>query len=262
MLYPGTAGTNDIRRYLALLALCVAAYAAYSAGNYLSYVGIAYYLLCAAALVKNHPKAPLMLWTGVGAHIFLTGYALWLWQSEKIIPCHYCLAAAGFVLMAATVMYRLPLVILPAVLIAGVWIAWPWIFEGATQTDSFQAKDEPTVQIQTTGTQPENKPGETEENVPPTATVSETRPEQAEKQNSPEATALTEQTAGAAGSGKTEIQTETTEKITSATPDPAIQPDKAPGTVPAGSTQPEINTGSTSNEKPDKPVVTEKPKSG
>jgi hypothetical protein len=87
----------DIRKIFALLALVAAIVAARGAGNYLAYAGVSYYLICIIAILLRFRRAGCLLWFAVGVHVLLTGWSLWSWHTELIIPCHYCLWAAGFV---------------------------------------------------------------------------------------------------------------------------------------------------------------------
>ena len=118
----------DIRKIFALLALVAAIVAARGAGNYLAYAGVSYYLICIIAILLRFRRAGCLLWFAVGVHVLLTGWSLWSWHTELIIPCHYCLWAAGFVLLAATAFYRLPAAVLPVLLMVGVSAAWPYAF--------------------------------------------------------------------------------------------------------------------------------------
>ncbi|MFX4262412.1 hypothetical protein ACOBQJ_09425 [Pelotomaculum propionicicum] len=143
----------DIRKILALIALAGASVMAYGAGNYLSYTGVTYYAICAAAVILNFNRAVLLLWAAVGVHAVLVGYGLWNWQSANIVPCIYCFGAAGFALLAASAYTRLAAAAAPVFLIAVTWYAWPYLF-----TDNGQAGVPQQTQTQTTEQQPENKP--------------------------------------------------------------------------------------------------------
>lgn len=111
-----------------LLCLAGAVYSAYNVGNPLSWAGIVYYALCAFAVLRRDSRALPMLLVAVGIHAGLISYSLWQWKELKTIPCHYCFAAAGFVLAAAVTRMKLPAVILPLMVMVGVGFAWPWIF--------------------------------------------------------------------------------------------------------------------------------------
>ncbi len=187
MFDPESSKKVDARKIIALIALAGASAMAYGAGNYLSYVGVAYYVICAAAILLNFSRAGLLLWAAAGAHILLAVYSVWNWQAAGIIPCQYCFGAAGFVLIAATALYRLPAVILPVLLMTAVWLAWPSMLSNngqtgvnqrqtKSQTIEQQALDQP-VEARTEST------GESGKTVPTTQTGStaaqvETRLEQ------------------------------------------------------------------------------------
>ncbi|NPV89515.1 MAG: hypothetical protein HPY50_01910 [Firmicutes bacterium] len=128
--------TLSIQRSLAILALVGAIIASYNAGNILAYTGIAYYILCIVALLMNYTRANLLLWAAVGVHVGLTSYAFWRWQALGIIPCHFCLMAAGFALAAAVVYYRPKLAVLPLALMLVVGYTWPYIFAVENNQDS------------------------------------------------------------------------------------------------------------------------------
>lgn len=129
----GSLNKPDPRKILALIALSGAAVSAYFAGNYLSYVGISFYVICAAAILLNCNRAVLLLWAAVCAHILLVGYSLWNWQSAQVFPCTYCFGAAGFALLAATVYTRLAAALATVLLIAITWYAWPYVFTEKSQ---------------------------------------------------------------------------------------------------------------------------------
>lgn len=116
------------RRILVLIALAAAAYAAAGRGNTLAYIGMVYYFLCAIAVFRNDPRAAYLLWAAVAVHLALVVYSVWKWQIMSVIPCHFCMAAAGFALLAATAWSSMRLAILPAILMVGVWFAWPLAF--------------------------------------------------------------------------------------------------------------------------------------
>lgn len=128
-------GLNRIRelgvqRLLAVLALIGAIGAAYGAYSILTWPGIAYYTICIAALLfVRDPKVTYLLWFAVVFHAVVTvAYPLWLWHTQQIIPCIYCFAAFCFALIAAMIMYRLPVAVLPVLLMAGMLYAWPYAF--------------------------------------------------------------------------------------------------------------------------------------
>lgn len=145
--------TVDVRKITALIALAGASAMAYGAGNYLSYIGIAFYVVCAAAILSNCSRAGLLLWTAVGVHAVLVGYGLWDWKSANTVPCIYCFGAAGFALFAASAYSRLAAAVAPVFLIAVTWYAWPYLF-----TDNGQAGVPRQTQTRTTEQQTENKP--------------------------------------------------------------------------------------------------------
>ncbi len=152
----------DVRKIFALLALVAAIVAARGAGNYLAYAGVSYYLVCMLAILLRFRWAPYLLWFAVGVHVFLTGWSLWSWHTELIIPCHYCLWAAGFVLLAATAFYRLPAAVLPVLLMVGVWAAWPYAF-GDKVLDEINPPAGETIQpVSAPG---DNQPGEKDDTL-------------------------------------------------------------------------------------------------
>lgn len=187
MFDPESSKKVDARKIIALIALAGASAMAYGAGNYLSYVGVAYYFICAAAILLNFSRAGLLLWAAVGAHMLLTAYSVWNWQAAGIIPCQYCFGAAGFVLIAATALYRLPAVILPVLLVTCAWYAWPFMFSdngqaGVIQQQTQSQTTEQQAADQAVEARPEST-GESGKSVPATQTGSaagqaETRPEQ------------------------------------------------------------------------------------
>lgn len=128
----------DPRKILALIALAGASIMAYRAGNYLSYVGITYYVVCAAAIILNYRRSAFLLWAAVVAHVVLVGYGLWNWQSDNVVPCIYCFGAAGFALLAATVYTRLAAALAPVFLIAITWYTWPYLFTDKGQAGVIQ----------------------------------------------------------------------------------------------------------------------------
>ena len=140
------------RRALVLLALAAAAVSAAGRGNALAYLGMTYYFVCAVAVFRSDRRAGYLLWLAVAVHLTLVAYSVWRWQALAIIPCHFCMAAAGFALLAATAWYRRPLVVLPALLMISVWLAWPLVF-AAEQPQSNQ----PGSQVQEAA-RPNEKP--------------------------------------------------------------------------------------------------------
>ncbi|MHB8158716.1 MAG: hypothetical protein ACYDEQ_15250, partial [Desulfocucumaceae bacterium] len=114
----------NIKRVLVILALAGAITAAYGSGNYLSYAGISYYIVCIIAVLLNYQRSNLLLWAAVGFHALLTGYAVWRWQAAGIAPCSYCLTAAGLALVAAVAHYRPKLAIAPIILMMVIWYGW------------------------------------------------------------------------------------------------------------------------------------------
>lgn len=117
-----------IKQLLVLAALVGAIIAAYGKGNALAYTGIAYYAICAVAVVINHRRTALLLWLAVLAHAVLVGYLVWDWQINGLIPCSRCTAAAGFVLLAAVAWWKTAAAILPALLMLVVWYGWSIVF--------------------------------------------------------------------------------------------------------------------------------------
>lgn len=158
MFDPESLKKGDSRKIIALIALAGASAMAYGAGNYLSYVGIAYYFICAAAILLNFSRAGRLLWAAVGAHILLTAYSVWNWQAAGIIPCQYCFGAAGLVLLAATALYRLPAVIMPVLLVTCAWYAWPFMF--SNNEDAGVIRQRQQTQSQTTEQQAAEQPVE------------------------------------------------------------------------------------------------------
>lgn len=137
-----------LNKILVLMALAGACWAAYERGNVLAYIGIAYYVICAGAVLLNHRRTSLLLWLAVLVHVSLTGYMLLDWQINGLIPCYYCVAAAGFALLAAVAWWKTPVVLLPALLMVAVWYAWPMIFYPQTdQNDTGKPKTvKPAIQ--------------------------------------------------------------------------------------------------------------------
>jgi hypothetical protein len=117
-----------IKQLLVLAALVGAIIAAYGKGNTLAYIGIAFYAICAVAVIINQRRTSLLLWFAVLAHAALIGYMVWDWQINGIIPCSHCTAAAGFSLFAAVAWWKTPLALLPAVLMIVIWYEWSIIF--------------------------------------------------------------------------------------------------------------------------------------
>ncbi|NPV92710.1 MAG: hypothetical protein HPY50_18230 [Firmicutes bacterium] len=115
-------------KIIVVAALLAAARSAYGSGDLLAYMGIAYYLVCITALVVDHPRTGWLLLFAVAVHAVLTSYAVWRWQALGIIPCHFCLLAAGFALLAAVIYHRPRLAALPLALMVAVWWAWPLVF--------------------------------------------------------------------------------------------------------------------------------------
>jgi hypothetical protein len=116
------------RRLLVLLALVAAAIAAAGRGDTLAHIGMAYYLLCAISVFRNDQRSGYLLWAAVGVHLMLVGYSAWRWQTLAIIPCPYCMSAAGFALIAATAWSKIRIAFLPVLLMLGAWYAWPLAF--------------------------------------------------------------------------------------------------------------------------------------
>lgn len=117
-----------IKQSLVLAALVGASIAAYGKGNALAYTGIAYYTMCAVAVLINHRRTSLLLWFAVLAHAVLAGYLVWDWQINGLIPCSHCTAAAGFALLAAVAWWKIAAAILPALLMLVVWYEWSIVF--------------------------------------------------------------------------------------------------------------------------------------
>lgn len=112
------------QKLLAVLSLAGAVVMAFKAGGDLSWAGIACYTVCMAGIIKNHPRTLAILWAAAGVHVLLTGYS----QVQNLPFCPYCLAAAGFTLLAATSLWKLPAAVVTALLMICVWYAWPWYF--------------------------------------------------------------------------------------------------------------------------------------
>ncbi|MEN6327155.1 MAG: hypothetical protein ABFD18_13260, partial [Syntrophomonas sp.] len=53
---------------------------------------------------------------------------LWNWTFSSIVPCRYCMTAAGCALLAAITWQKKSLAVLTAILIVAVWYWWPTIF--------------------------------------------------------------------------------------------------------------------------------------
>lgn len=123
------------QRILAVLALIAAIGAAFGSGDLLAYIGIAFYLLCIAALFMKHPQAHLLLWTAVGVHTILVSFSLWRWQALGVTPCHFCFLAAGSALVAAVVYYQPRLALVPLGLMLAVGFSWSALF-GSNEANS------------------------------------------------------------------------------------------------------------------------------
>lgn len=115
-------GKDVIKKVIVVSVLAGAIAMSILAQGVFTWAGIIYYALCAAAVIKKYKYALVMLWAAVVVHTALVGYSLY---STQICP--YCLAAAGFVLVAAVAAWKPAITVLPALLIAGIWYAWPWI---------------------------------------------------------------------------------------------------------------------------------------
>lgn len=113
------------QKLLAAFFLASASVSAYNVGDFLSWMGISYYLLCIIAILKDHRKARIMAWAAVAAHAVLTGYSLREWHYAGIEPCPYCFAAAGLTLCAAAALTRLQTALVPVILMLLVVYAWP-----------------------------------------------------------------------------------------------------------------------------------------
>ncbi len=120
--------TLMVKRLLVLSALAGAIIAAIGKSNNLAYIGSSFYIICAIAVFINYRRTSILLWLAVLVHAALTGYLIWQWQNAGVIPCNYCLAAAGFTLLAAVAWWKTPIAFLPAVLMAAIWFGWPMIF--------------------------------------------------------------------------------------------------------------------------------------
>jgi len=65
-----------VKKIIVLAALAGAVIAANGRANALAYLGMAYYLICAVAVVLNHRQTSLLLWSAVLVHTALTGYLI------------------------------------------------------------------------------------------------------------------------------------------------------------------------------------------
>ncbi|KGP75946.1 hypothetical protein JT05_07670 [Desulfosporosinus sp. Tol-M] len=129
MIMINKAKTIGYRRLFAIVSLIGAIYAAYGASSTLTWPGITWYIICIAALLLvKDPRFVILLWFAVATHIILSGYQLWLWQTQQITPCIYCSSAALCVLIATTVLYRPLLSALLVLFMIGMLCAWPFIF--------------------------------------------------------------------------------------------------------------------------------------
>jgi hypothetical protein len=117
------------RRLVPLVALMGAAAAAYAKGNVLAYVGIAYYVACASAILSGCRGTKWLLWAAVAVHCALFVYAMCNWAVEGITPCRYCLTAAGLTTLATLAWWRKPLAVVPAVLVIAIWCCWPAVVQ-------------------------------------------------------------------------------------------------------------------------------------
>jgi len=111
------------------MALMGAVAVAYAKGNVLAYVGIAFYVVCAVAVLSGYRRTKLLLWAAVAAHGGLFVYAMCSWAVEGIAPCRYCLTAAGLTTLAAVAWWKKPLAVVPAVLVIAIWFCWPLVVQ-------------------------------------------------------------------------------------------------------------------------------------
>lgn len=116
------------KRLVVLAALVFAMISAWGRGNELAFLGIGFYMICFVLVFKNHQRASLFLWFALGVHVILTGYSLWAWQRFGIVPCHYCLLAAGFVFLASMFWWKRSAALLPLLLMLMVWYNWDGLF--------------------------------------------------------------------------------------------------------------------------------------
>jgi len=116
------------RRLPVLLALAGAMTAAAAKGNALAVLGILFYALCAAAVWRRDPRAFYLLWLAVAVHLSLALYMIWRLLTVAAIPCHFCMLAAGFALLAAVAWTSIRWSTVPALLLLGGWLAWPHVF--------------------------------------------------------------------------------------------------------------------------------------
>lgn len=116
------------KRLIVLAALVFAMISAWGRGNELAFLGIGFYMICSVLVFKNHQRASLFLWFALGVHVILTGYSLWTWQRFGIVPCHYCLLAAGFVFLASMFWWKRSAALLPLLLMLMVWYNWDGLF--------------------------------------------------------------------------------------------------------------------------------------
>lgn len=119
---------QKVQKALVLLALTGAMMMAFMAHSSLTYIGILYYLICLVVVLKSDCRTipNQLLWAAVGLHLILICYLLWIWKTIGIFPCFFCIAAAGFALIAATAFSKLPLSVIPMVLLAMLWYNWPY----------------------------------------------------------------------------------------------------------------------------------------
>lgn len=258
------------QRLLAIVALLGAIGAAYGAYSTLTWPGIAYYTFCIAALLFIKDRRVIyLLWFAVGFHAVVTvGYSLWLWQTQQIIPCIYCFSATGFALIAALVMYRLPVAILPVLLLAGMLYAWPYAFavepkataspnNAEVQPAISPAELKPATTENTAGKQNNNDVTDETGKDQPTASGSNTLPAVSE---SPQGT----QPGNVTQPGNTGQPGNTTQPDNTTPPDNTTQPgnttpeggevNNPPGNEQPG-TQPDTgeNPGTSANPEDDKP---------
>lgn len=248
-----------VRRLLAIVALTGAIGAAYGASSILTWPGIAYYTLCIAALlfIKDR-RVVYLLWFAVLFHAVITvGYSLWLWQTQQIIPCIYCFSAFCFALIAAVVMYRLPVAVLPVLLMAGMLYAWPYAFAlepkataSPGNTEVQQVVSPAETEQATTG----NTAGSQNDNTGPVETgkVQTTTPTSSSRPVVSESPQVTQPDSGTQTGNTTQPDNTTPPENTP--PDGSAGEDNPQGNDP--STQPGTgseNPGSGSNPEDDKP---------
>lgn len=193
-----------IVKFIVLSLIAISSASAFYVGDLLSWVGITYYFICALAILKDHPKAPALLWAAVAAHSVLVGYSLFNWYHEGIIPCPYCFASAGCILIAATARTKLTAAVLPAILVLAVGYSWAGLFTPKSPEVNYippvqhvETNSEETITVNTA-------PAKNDQEMPSNLQEGATRPAVVAPDKSRNSTSVNIKPLPTAGTGKTE----------------------------------------------------------